>query len=42
MVLKTFGATFCPKRYISLVIAASVVMSFPEITPIFFSWVLVS
>ncbi len=42
MVLKTFGATFCPKRYISLVIAASVVISFPEITPIFFSWVLVS
>ncbi len=42
IVLKTDGATFCPRRYINLVIAASVVMSFPEITPIFLSCVLVS
>jgi len=40
--LKTFGETFCPIRYISFVIAASVVISFPEITPIFFIEVLVS
>jgi hypothetical protein len=42
MVLKTVGETFCPKRYINLVMAASVVISFPDIMPIFFSWVLVS
>jgi len=42
MVLKTLGETFCPIRYISLVMAASVVMSFPEMTPIFFIEVLVS
>ena len=42
IVLNTFGATFCPKRYINFVIAASVVMSFPEITPMFFNCVLVS
>ena len=36
MVLKTAGATFCPKRYINLVTAASVVLSLPDITPIFF------
>ena len=40
--LKTFGETFCPSKYISLVIADSVVISFPEITPIFFIAELVS
>ena len=42
IVLKTAGATFCPKRYINLVTAASVVLSLPEITPIFFNCELVS
>jgi hypothetical protein len=42
MVLNTLAATFCPNKYINLVIAASVVMSFPEIIPISFSDVLAS
>ena len=37
MVLKIVGEIFCPNKYINLVIAASVVMSFPEITPISFN-----
>ena len=33
--LKFIGDIFCPSKYINLVIAASVVMSFPEIIPMY-------
>ena len=44
MVLNSFCgiATVCPSKYINLVMAASVVMSFPEITPKDYKAVLVS
>lgn len=41
-VLNSSCGTSCPNRYIILVIAASVVISSPDITPSFFSMVLVS
>ena len=42
IVLKSFEAIFWLNKYINFVIAASVVMSLPEMTPIFFMPVLVS